>query len=125
MDACQMIEAGGDSKLTYTDQTSMWSYDENSSADYHYGREAMHHLLYTVANSNATDGSVPGSAYKADLEPLSAIRIGINVVSVVLLALVGFTTWRTHKKRSAERVARRAASMSGDASAVGTRQEGK
>ena len=103
MDAYQMIEAGGDSKLTYQDQTSWWTYDENNAAQYHYGREAIHHLLYTVANSNAMDGAMPGSVYKPGMQTVEKIMLGINVVSVVGLGLIGFTAWRNHVKRKAER----------------------
>ena len=103
MDAYQMIEAGGDSKLTYQDQTSWWTYDENNAAQYHYGREAIHHLLYTVANSNAMDGAMPGSVYKPGMQKVEALMLGVNVVAVAGLALIGFTGWRNHVKRKAER----------------------
>ena len=103
MDAYQMIEAGGDSKLTYQDQSSMWTYDETDPAQYHYGREAIHHLLYTVANSNAMDGAMPGSVYKPGMQKVEMLMLGINVVSVLGLGLIGFTGWRNHVKRKAER----------------------
>ena len=103
MDAYQMIEAGGDSKLTYLDQSDWWTYDENDPAQYHYGREAIHHLLYTVANSNAMDGVMHGSVYKPGTQKVEMLMIVINVVSVVGLGLIGFTGWRNHVKRKAER----------------------
>ena len=109
MGARQMIEAGGDSKLTYKQQDGMWSFDSSSSVDYHYARQAMHHLLYTVANSNVMDGSMPGSILRYGIQATGKIRIAINVVGVVGLGLLGFTAWRTHKRRSAERTAERSA----------------
>ena len=104
MDAGQMIEAGGDSKLVPMDQSdTMWSFDETSVADYHYGREALHHLLYVVANSNAMDGVMHGSVYKPGIQTYDIMMTTINVVCVAGLALIGFTGWRNHVKRKAER----------------------
>ena len=104
MDAGQMIEAGGDTKLTYaTDAGNNWTFDSTDSASYHYAREALHHLLYVMANSKAMNGSMPGSVYKPGFQIASKLQLGINVVGVAGIGLVGFTAWRNHKKRQAER----------------------
>ncbi|WP_115727976.1 glycoside hydrolase family 3 N-terminal domain-containing protein [Actinomyces culturomici] len=108
MDAAQMIAAGGDSKLTYNDQSSMWAFDENNAVDYHYGRIAMHHLLYTIANSHVMNGSMPGSIYKPGWQMTSRIAAGVNGVGGLVLVLLGWTTWRNHKKYTAERAERKA-----------------
>ncbi len=108
MDAEQMIEAGGDSKLTYMDQSSMWSFDETDPTQYYYAREAMHHLLYTTANSNAMNGAAPGAQYVPGTQKIPMIMTVINVVGVAGLAPIGFTGWRNHVKRKAERAAERA-----------------
>ena len=55
MNAYQMIEAGGDGALTTTEY-AVWKFDKDDPNHYTYGREAMHHVLYTVANSNAMNG---------------------------------------------------------------------
>ncbi len=104
MDAGQMIRAGGDVKLTYlTKVGNNWRITEDSSADYHYAREALHHLLYVTANSNVMNGSMPGSelVYHASLS--AKLRVALSVVSVAGIGLIGWTGWRNHKKRAAER----------------------
>ena len=104
MNARQMIEAGGDTKLTYrTDAGSVWTLDPDDPEQYHYAREALHHLLYTVANSKAMEGSVPGSVYRPGVQVATKVQVGINIVGVAGIALVAWTGWRNHKKRQAER----------------------
>ncbi len=103
MNASQMIEAGGVSKLAQSEGLAKWTYDESDPAEYHYAREAMHRLLYVTANSNAMQGIMHGSVYKPGIQKIDMLRIGINVVSVAGLALIGFTAWRNHVKRKAER----------------------
>lgn len=104
MNAQQMIEAGGDTKLTYMPKTgNEWTFDSNDPEQYHYAREAMHQLLYTIANSKAMNGSMPGSIYKPGVQFATKVRIGINVVGVAGIALIVWTGWRNHKKRAAER----------------------
>lgn len=106
MSAQQMIEAGGDTKLTYMPTTgNEWAFDSNDPEQYHYAREAMHHLLYTIANSKAMCGSMPGSIYVPGVQFAMKVRIGINVVGVAGIALIVWTGWRNHKKRAAERAA--------------------
>ena len=46
-------EAGADVKLTNLPAAARYNFDENDPATYYYARQAMHHLLYTVANSKA------------------------------------------------------------------------
>ena len=104
MDCYQMIEAGGVSKLAQAENLVKWDdYDPYDPATYHYGREAMHRLLYATANSNAMQGVMHGSVYKPGIQKIDQIRIALGVVSVVGLGLIGFTGWRNHVKRKAER----------------------
>ena len=103
MDATQMIEAGGVSKLAMADSMAHWTFDENDPTQYYYAREALHNLLYTTANSNAMQGIMHGSAYRPGIQKIEKLMIGINVVSVVGLGLISFTAWRNHVKRKAER----------------------
>ena len=103
MDATQMIEAGGVSKLAQADSLAHWTFDETDPVQYYYAREALHNLLYTTANSNAMQGVMHGSVYKPGTQKVEMLMMGINVVGVVGLALIGFTGWRNHVKRRAER----------------------
>ena len=112
MDSSQMIRAGGDSRLRSNENN--YQYDENNSAEYHYAREAIHHLLYVTANSKAMEGAMPGSAYAPGLQAVDKVRIGVTAGGAVVIALVFWTGWRNHKKRAAERAAAAA-----DAAAAG------
>lgn len=112
MDSSQMIRAGGDSRLRSNENN--YQYDENNSAEYHYAREAIHHLLYVTANSKAIEGAMPGSAYAPGLQAVDKVRIGVTAGGAAVIALVFWTGWRNHKKRAAERAAAAA-----DAAAAG------
>ena len=56
-----------------------------------------------TANSNAMQGVMHGSVYKPGIQKIDQIRIALGVVSVAGLGLIGFTGWRNHVKRKAER----------------------
>lgn len=112
MDSSQMIRAGGDSRLRSNENN--YQYDENNSAEYHYAREAIHHLLYVTANSKAMEGAMPGSAYAPGLQAVDKVRIGVTAGGAAVIALVFWTGWRNHKKRAAERDA-----VAADAAAAG------
>ena len=112
MDSSQMIRAGGDSRLRSNENN--YQYDENNSAEYHYAREAIHHLLYVTANSKAMEGAMPGSAYAPGLRAVDKVRIGVTAGGAAVIALVFWTGWRNHKKRAAERDA-----VAADAAAAG------
>lgn len=61
----QMIEAGADMKLTYDTSAARWdNYDANDPKLHHYACEALHHVLYTTANTKAMNHAMPGSVYK-------------------------------------------------------------
>ncbi|EET62943.1 glycosyl hydrolase family 3 N-terminal domain protein [Marvinbryantia formatexigens DSM 14469] len=104
MNAEQMIEAGGDGALTTTEY-AVWEFDKDSAADYHYGREAVHHILYTVANSKLMNGLMPGARFVTPLTVAEKIVIAVNAVGVVLLLLLawfifrGFRRWRRNQVR--------------------------
>ena len=112
MDSSQMIRAGGDSRLRSNENN--YQYDEDNSAEYHYAREAIHHLLYVTANSKAMEGAMPGSAYAPGLQAVDKVRIGVTAGGAAVIALVFWTGWRNHKKRAAERDA-----VAADAAAAG------
>lgn len=59
MYADQGIAAGSDLQLTFAGSKVMQ--DTESAAAVHNMRTAMHHILYTVANSNAMNGMAPGA----------------------------------------------------------------
>ena len=86
MDRRQMIEAGGDGSLRYLADDG-FAFDSESVSDYHYGREVAHHILYTVANSKAMIGAMPGSELVGN-PTAEVLQIGLTAGSIALLALV-------------------------------------
>ena len=96
MDRAQMIEAGGDGSLRY--QADDYTFDKDSSADFHYARQAAHHHLYTVANSNAMNGAAPGSKLTGT-PTADKIRIALSAVSGGLLLLIIVGTVRKHMRK--------------------------
>ncbi len=99
MDAYQMIEAGADAKLTYEEASARYTFDENSVPEYHYGREAMHRILYTVANSKAMNGGMPGSVYVDGMQISKKMQIGINVVCSLLILWMAVCTVKRFRKK--------------------------
>lgn len=117
MSPYQVLEAGADIKLlNVSDDPTGEKLDFNDAATYHYARQAMHHLLYTVANTNCMNGALPGAGFKFS-NGMKTIQIVFNTVCSVILAMLAFfSVWRwmpgTIKRvaaRKEARVARKAA----------------
>ena len=121
MSPYQMLEAGSDIKLlNVSEDPTGETLDLNDSATYHYARQAMHHLLYTVANSNAMQGALPGAGFTF-YNQMKVIQTVFNTVCGILLALLAFfSVWRwlpgtirrvaaRKERRLAKRMAKRAA----------------
>lgn len=100
MDGYQMIAAGGDGKLTYVEESARFNYDENDAATYHYGRAAMHRMLYTIANSKAMNGAMPGSRF-VDVRTISDnVILAVNIVCPVLILLMIILTIRRFRRKN-------------------------
>ena len=97
MDAAQMIEAGADAKLTNR-KVIKYEFDKNSISDYHYGRQAMHHVLYTISNSKVMNGAMPGSVYKPGIQVHQIILVSVNVIFGALILLMAFLSFRRFRK---------------------------
>lgn len=108
MNAGQMIEAGADSKLTASDPTDTWAFDENDPVQYRYARDAVHHLLYVMANTHCMNGAIPGSHYTSGvggMQKADQIRWGITGVAAVgLVAIAGLTVRGVLKSRKERRI---------------------
>ncbi len=106
MDAYQMIEAGGAAKLTNEPASARWTFDETNAAHYHYAREALHHILYSVANSKLMIGLMPGARFVTQMSAAQKILIAIDVVAALLIAaLVWFIIRGFHKKKKSPHAA--------------------
>ena len=100
MDGYQMIAAGGDGKLTYMEESARFNYDENDAATYHYGREVMHRMLYTIANSKAMNGAMPGSRF-VDVRTISDnVILAVNIICPVLILLMVILTIRRFGRKN-------------------------
>lgn len=100
MDAGQMIQAGADGKLTNLPTGARYTFNKDDVADYHYGREAIHNILYTIANSKTMNGGMPGSRYLAKVEPYQKVIYAVDGVCGGLIAvLVVLTILRFRKKK--------------------------
>lgn len=103
MDRQQMIEAGGDGSLRYYPDDE-FTYSKDDSAQYHYARQSAHHILYTIANSKAMNGAMPGSKLKG-IPTDRVLRIILNIVFISFLAMVAlyiFHAYRPTKRQMAK-----------------------
>lgn len=100
MDGYQMLEAGADGKLTYAKESARFNFDENDKATYHYGREAMHRMLYTIANSKAMNGVMPGSKFIDAMTLVDKVILIINIISPLLILVMGVFTFRRFRKKT-------------------------
>lgn len=102
MDGYQMIEAGGDIKLTYLEDSARFDFDQDDVTTYHYAREAMHRVLYTVANSKAMLGAMPGTDFENAMRFTTKTIIAVDLICsalIVLLVVLTIRRFRPRKKR--------------------------
>ena len=91
----QGMEAGSDLMLTiapmkqFVDGKSPWSLSVQ--------RNAMHNILYTVANSSAMNNVAPGAEMKYHMATWEIVRIIVDVILVGLLAFVVYRLVRRWK----------------------------
>lgn len=99
MNSFQMLSAGGDAVLTNEGPQTYepHNFNKDSVADYHYGRQAIHNILYTVANSKAMDGAMPGSNFKLGMPTYQKIQIAVNVVCLILIILLVYFIIKRHR----------------------------
>lgn len=101
MDAGQMIQAGGDGKLTNLPSGARYTFDKNNATDYHFGRIAAHHILYSLVNSSLMNGGMPGSRYVPVTAPYQKVIYAIDgVCGAVIILLVALTVLRYRKKKA-------------------------
>lgn len=95
----QSVAAGNDLMLTFEGTKPM---DDTSSAFAVSNlRQAMHNILYTVANSNAMNGMAPGAGLEYHM---AGWEIGVLVVTIILGALIVagilWVVFRTRRHRA-------------------------
>ncbi|MFB9954179.1 beta-glucosidase [Cellulomonas denverensis] len=101
MNPNQGISAGTD--LTLTFQPSKSFGDTSSAKAVTDIRDATHHILFTVANSNAMNGLAPGATVSYTPPTWVYLQIGITaLVGVLVLAAVVMVVRRVRRVRSGE-----------------------
>lgn len=98
MSAYQMLEAGADCKLSFIGETeydgSMYTIGASDGTGYHNARQAMKHVLYATANSNAMNGMIHGVESRflpyhylivAALDVIALIGVALLAVKIVKL----------------------------------------
>lgn len=99
IDAYQMIEAGADAKLTSEASAARYEFNKDNPAEYYYGRQAMHRILYTIANSKAVDGAMHGSTFVQGTQTSQMVQIAVNVIGGLLLLLMVLLTIRRFRPK--------------------------
>ena len=97
MDGYQMTEAGADVKLTSLPAAARYDFDKNDPATYYYARQAMHHMLYIIANSKAMNGAMPGSHIKDGARFTTLVMRVVTVVCLLLIILEIYKIFRLFK----------------------------
>lgn len=78
----QGVRAGSDLMLTFTPMKSMQ--DSTSAASVTNMRNSMHNILYTVANSNAMNGLVPGATIIRHMPTWRIVQIVVDIILFIL-----------------------------------------
>ena len=97
MDGYQMTEAGADVKLTSIPADARYDFDENDPATYYYARQAMHHMLYIVANSKSMNGLAPGGTVKDGTRLTTTVMRAVTIICLLLIALEIYKIFRLFK----------------------------
>lgn len=94
MDGYQMIEAGGNVKLTYMAGSARFDFDPQNSAHYHYARTALHQALYVIANTSSMNGVMPGSVFTEGLRMTQKLVMGANTIFGLLIVWLAYVIVR-------------------------------
>jgi beta-glucosidase len=98
----QGIAAGSDLMLTFE---SMKTIEDSSSATAVTNlRKAAHRILYTVANSNAMNGIVPGTIISYTMATWMKVLIGADIaIAIFLIAGIIWMITRVRKYKEANK----------------------
>ena len=89
METLQTLAAGGDAKLKTVGMEALLGFDITPHKDYYgFGRDAAHHILYTIVNSAGVNGFVHGVEYVPGFAYYKIILIVWDVLAVVGLAFM-------------------------------------
>ena len=90
MGTLQTLGGGGDAKLKTVGMDALFGFNIAQHPEYQeLGREAAHHILYTVVNSAGMNGFVHGVEFVPGFAYYKLILIGWDVLAVVAFVVMG------------------------------------
>lgn len=90
MDTLQSLAAGGDAKLKTVGMDALFGFDIKKHEAYQgYGRDAAHHILYTVVNSAGMNGYVHGVVFDNGFAYYKIILIVWDVIALFIILVLG------------------------------------
>ena len=90
MGTLQTLGGGGDAKLKTVGMDALFGFDITQYPEYYeLGREAAHHILYTVVNSAGMNGFVHGVEYVKGFAYYKLILIGWDILALIALIWMG------------------------------------
>lgn len=100
MDTLQSLAAGGDAKLKTVGMDAMFGFDISKEKAYQgYGKEAAHHILYTVVNSAGMNGYIHGVEFDNGFAYYKIILIVWDVIALGLMIWMGSILWKGRKQK--------------------------
>ncbi len=92
MKTSQALAAGGDGKLKTVDMEAFVGYDITKTPEYlEMGREAAHHILYTVVNSAGMNGFVHGVEFVPGIAYYKFVLLGWDILAIGACVWMGLT----------------------------------
>ena len=101
MGTLQTLGAGGDAKLKTVGMDALFGFDISQYPEYHeLGREAAHHILYTVVNSAGMNGFAHGVEYVKGFAYYKLILIGWDIAALIALIYMGSEAAKRNRQKS-------------------------
>ena len=103
MGTLQTLGGGGDAKLKTVGMDALFGFDISKYPEYQaIGRDAAHHILYTVVNSAGMNGFVHGVEYVKGFAYYKLILIGWDILALAGLAWMGIVLVKRIRNRKPE-----------------------
>ena len=103
METLQTLAAGGDGKLKTVGMDALFGFDISKYPAYQvYGRDAAHHILYTVVNSAGMNGFVHGVEFVNGFAYYKLILIGWDILALAGMIWMGLVMNKRIRRRKAQ-----------------------
>lgn len=95
MNTLQTLGAGGDGKLKTVGMDALFGFDISKYPEYQgYGRDAAHHILYTVVNSAGMNGFVHGVEFVNAFAYYKIILIVWDILAIPAMVWMGILIYK-------------------------------